>query len=84
MEAKRWPRKNDPDSIRQRQEALGLDGGVTGIDLAPFASDTNQLLKVLDEQQPAEPAIRPRLISTARWRFRLPLARCPCSKRSPS
>ncbi len=43
MEAKRWPRKNDPDSIRQRQEALGLDGGVTGIDLTPFASAQEML-----------------------------------------
>jgi hydroxymethylglutaryl-CoA reductase (NADPH) len=33
----KWPRKNDPDSIRARQEALGLDGVVTAIDLEPFA-----------------------------------------------
>src|ERR671938_871868 len=33
----RWPRKNDPESIRARQQALGLDGEVTRIDLAPFA-----------------------------------------------
>src|SRR3954453_7958646 len=32
----KWPRKNDPESIRARQEALGLDGAVTGIDLEPF------------------------------------------------
>jgi hydroxymethylglutaryl-CoA reductase (NADPH) len=32
----RWPRKNDPASIRARQEALGLDGLVTSIDLEPF------------------------------------------------
>jgi hydroxymethylglutaryl-CoA reductase (NADPH) len=32
----KWPRKNDPDSIRARQEALGLDGNVTEIDLEPF------------------------------------------------
>jgi hydroxymethylglutaryl-CoA reductase (NADPH) len=37
MDLRRWPRKNDPDSIRARQEALGLDGTVTGIDLEPFA-----------------------------------------------
>jgi hydroxymethylglutaryl-CoA reductase (NADPH) len=37
MHARRWPRKNDPDSIRARQETLGLDGEVTGIDLEPFA-----------------------------------------------
>jgi len=36
--AARLPRKNDAASIRARQEALGLDGVVTGIDLAPFAS----------------------------------------------
>src|SRR5437763_1136697 len=34
----RWPRKNDEASIRTRQEALGVDGLVTSIDLAPFAS----------------------------------------------
>jgi len=39
----RWPRKNDPDSIRARQEALGLDGDVTAIDLAPFAG-ANEML----------------------------------------
>jgi hydroxymethylglutaryl-CoA reductase (NADPH) len=33
----RWPRKNDASSIRARQEALGLDGLVTSIDLEPFA-----------------------------------------------
>ncbi|MGZ4335596.1 MAG: hypothetical protein ACXVRJ_15165, partial [Gaiellaceae bacterium] len=33
----RLPRKNDPDSIAARQEALGLDGAVTGIDLGPYA-----------------------------------------------
>jgi hydroxymethylglutaryl-CoA reductase (NADPH) len=39
----RWPRKNDPGSIRARQEALGLDGVVTGVDLAPFAG-ANEML----------------------------------------
>jgi hydroxymethylglutaryl-CoA reductase (NADPH) len=34
---RRWPRKNDAESIRARQEALGLDGVVTRIDLEPFA-----------------------------------------------
>src|SRR5437762_4340306 len=33
----KWPRKNDAESIRARQEALGLNGGVTAIDLEPFA-----------------------------------------------
>jgi hydroxymethylglutaryl-CoA reductase (NADPH) len=32
----KWPRKNDAESIRARQEALGLDGTVTEIDLEPF------------------------------------------------
>src|SRR6059036_1228042 len=36
MELKRWPRKNDPDSVRERQEALGLGDCVTSIDLTPF------------------------------------------------
>ncbi len=31
------PRKNDPASVRARREALGLDGVVTGVDVAPFA-----------------------------------------------
>ena len=33
----RWSRKNDPKSIRARQQALSLDGLVTSIDLQPFA-----------------------------------------------
>src|SRR3954447_802075 len=37
MDVRKWPRKNDADSIRARQQALGLDGEVTGIDLEPFA-----------------------------------------------
>jgi hydroxymethylglutaryl-CoA reductase (NADPH) len=37
MQLKRWPRKNDPDSIRSRQEALGLNGLVTSIALEQFA-----------------------------------------------
>jgi len=32
----KWPRKNDVDSIRARQEALGLNGEVTSVDLEPF------------------------------------------------
>jgi hydroxymethylglutaryl-CoA reductase (NADPH) len=43
MELKRWPRRNDPASIRARQEALGLNGEVTAIDLTPFAS-ANEML----------------------------------------
>jgi hydroxymethylglutaryl-CoA reductase (NADPH) len=37
VDVRKWPRKNDAESIRARQEALGLDGEVTGIDLEPFA-----------------------------------------------
>jgi hydroxymethylglutaryl-CoA reductase (NADPH) len=33
----RLPRKNDPASIEARQQALGLDGAVTAVDLAPYA-----------------------------------------------
>jgi hydroxymethylglutaryl-CoA reductase (NADPH) len=36
VEPRKWPRKNDAESIRARQEALGLDGEVTGLDLEPF------------------------------------------------
>jgi len=35
--APKLPRKNDAASVRARQEALGLDGAVTGADLEPFA-----------------------------------------------
>ena len=37
MDVRKWPRKNDAESIRARQEALGLNGSVTAIDLEPFA-----------------------------------------------
>ena len=37
MATSRWPRKNDPASIRARQEALGLDGEVASHDLTPWA-----------------------------------------------
>jgi hydroxymethylglutaryl-CoA reductase (NADPH) len=40
---KRFPRKNDADSIRARQEALGLDGEVVGFDLEPWAKAAEQL-----------------------------------------
>ena len=36
MDVRKWPRKNDAESIRARQEALGLGGSVTAIDLEPF------------------------------------------------
>ncbi|TML41681.1 MAG: hypothetical protein E6G25_01670, partial [Actinobacteria bacterium] len=40
MELRRWPRKNDPASIKNRQDelrALTQDGEVFSHDLAPFA-----------------------------------------------
>ncbi|MGB2875935.1 MAG: hypothetical protein WBB76_10745 [Gaiellaceae bacterium] len=37
MDTRKWPRKNDAESIEARQKTLGLDGEVTGIDLEPFA-----------------------------------------------
>ena len=43
MDGKRWPRKNDPESIQERQKALGLNGGVTGIDLSPFVNAQEML-----------------------------------------
>jgi hydroxymethylglutaryl-CoA reductase (NADPH) len=43
MQMKRWPRKNDPASIRERQQQLGLNGGVTGIDLSPFVNAQEML-----------------------------------------
>jgi hydroxymethylglutaryl-CoA reductase (NADPH) len=46
VDVRRWPRKNDADSIRARQEALGLDGEVTGIDLEPFARSQEMLTGV--------------------------------------
>jgi hydroxymethylglutaryl-CoA reductase (NADPH) len=36
VDVRKWPRKNDAESITARQEALGLDGVVTRIDLEPF------------------------------------------------
>jgi hydroxymethylglutaryl-CoA reductase (NADPH) len=43
MELKRWPRKNDAASIKARQKTLGLNGGVTGIDLSPYANAQEML-----------------------------------------
>jgi hydroxymethylglutaryl-CoA reductase (NADPH) len=40
---KKWPRKNDPGSIRARQDALGLSDGVTSIDLSPFVNAQEML-----------------------------------------
>ena len=42
----RWPRKNDTASIRARQDALGLDGLVTSVDLEPFAGAAEALTGV--------------------------------------
>ena len=47
MATRRWLRKNDPGSIRARQEALGLDGEVTAHDLAPFAGAQESLTGVV-------------------------------------
>jgi hydroxymethylglutaryl-CoA reductase (NADPH) len=50
VELRRWPRKNDPDSIRARQKELAprLDGEgeVFAHDLAPFASATEAITGV--------------------------------------
>jgi hydroxymethylglutaryl-CoA reductase (NADPH) len=43
LNLKRWPRKNDPESIEARQKALGLSDGVTRIDLSPFV-DAQEML----------------------------------------
>jgi hydroxymethylglutaryl-CoA reductase (NADPH) len=43
VELKRWPRRNDPESIEARQKALGLSDGVTRIDLSPFV-DAQEML----------------------------------------
>jgi hydroxymethylglutaryl-CoA reductase (NADPH) len=40
---KRFPRKNDGDSIRARQKLLGLDGEVVGFDLEPWTAAAEQL-----------------------------------------
>jgi hydroxymethylglutaryl-CoA reductase (NADPH) len=39
----RWPRRNDPDSIRTRQQRLGLEGVVVDQDLEPYAKATEAL-----------------------------------------
>lgn len=46
MDARKWPRKNDADSIKARQEALGLDGEVTGTELEPWARAQEMLTGV--------------------------------------
>ncbi len=42
----RWPRKNDPSSIRQRQKILGIDGLVTSVDLTPYTGAAEALTGV--------------------------------------
>jgi hydroxymethylglutaryl-CoA reductase (NADPH) len=42
----RWPRRNDPGSIRARQERLGLEGTVVGHDLEAYAKATEALTGV--------------------------------------
>jgi hydroxymethylglutaryl-CoA reductase (NADPH) len=42
----RWPRKNDAASIQLRQEALGIDGLVTSIDLEPFVDAAESITGV--------------------------------------
>jgi hydroxymethylglutaryl-CoA reductase (NADPH) len=46
VDVRRWPRKNDAESIRARQEALGIDGEVTRLDLEPFARAQEMLTGV--------------------------------------
>jgi hydroxymethylglutaryl-CoA reductase (NADPH) len=48
MELRRWPRKNDEESIRARQDALGglTDGPVFAHDLEPFTGATEALTGV--------------------------------------
>ena len=48
MELRKWPRKNDPESIRARQAELAdrVDGHVFEHDLAPFARATEALTGV--------------------------------------
>jgi hydroxymethylglutaryl-CoA reductase (NADPH) len=46
MELRRWPRKNDEASIRARQEALGVDGVVTSVELGPFTKAAEALTGV--------------------------------------
>jgi hydroxymethylglutaryl-CoA reductase (NADPH) len=42
----RWPRRNDSESIRARQERLGLEGTVVEQDLEPYAKATEALTGV--------------------------------------
>jgi hydroxymethylglutaryl-CoA reductase (NADPH) len=42
----RWPRKNDPASIRERQRLVGVNGLPTSIELEPFAGAAEALTGV--------------------------------------
>jgi hydroxymethylglutaryl-CoA reductase (NADPH) len=42
----RWPRKNDPSSIRRRREILGIDGLATSVDLTPYTGAAEALTGV--------------------------------------
>jgi hydroxymethylglutaryl-CoA reductase (NADPH) len=46
VDVRRWPRKNDAESIKARQETLGLDSEVTGIELDPWARAQEMLTGV--------------------------------------
>jgi hydroxymethylglutaryl-CoA reductase (NADPH) len=46
VDVRKWPRKNDADSIKARQKALGLDGEVTGIELEPWVQAQEMLTGV--------------------------------------
>jgi hydroxymethylglutaryl-CoA reductase (NADPH) len=41
-----WPRKNDPASIRERQQLTGIDGLPTSVDLTPFTHAAEALTGV--------------------------------------
>jgi hydroxymethylglutaryl-CoA reductase (NADPH) len=43
---KRWPRKNDPESIQARQQALGVDGEIFAHDLTPWTGALEALTGV--------------------------------------
>jgi hydroxymethylglutaryl-CoA reductase (NADPH) len=43
---KHWPRKNDPESIRARQQALGVDGEIFAHDLTPWTGALEALTGV--------------------------------------
>jgi hydroxymethylglutaryl-CoA reductase (NADPH) len=46
VELRRWPRRNDPESIRARQQALGVDGEIFAHDLTPWSGAQEALTGV--------------------------------------